>query len=160
MIEQNLAHNNAQSGDAAVKAFKAIIQQAIYPEDHLDFSIAGLQTAIRTLQAYETSFNDQRGLIDLMLFTVECGTQVTLDYGDIEEDFYIALEEAWESALTSLKAAPDMLVFFQSRLDDICEATRTLDSYGYGDQIKYLLDQNFPTLFQHNPQQTSSNLDC
>jgi len=43
---------------------------------------------------------DQDQIIDLMLFTVECGVDFTLSFGDIDQKFYHVIAEIYEEAVT------------------------------------------------------------
>lgn len=147
-LSKNLVYNNEHSGSEQVKEFKSIIRESVYPENPEYFSSGGMAIAVRTFKAYEKSGGNKEGLIDLMLFFVECGSQFTGDYGSIDEDFYTILEDVFEEVLGLIKeSGPMVLASYESRLRAIEKEMRDTD-WGYGDQIQDLLDMNFPGFLQ------------
>ena len=131
---------NLNTGSEQVQAFKAILKETLYE----DFSEGSMAIGMRTIEAHKKSNADKVELIDLMLFFVECGSQFTLDFGDIDEDFYMTLETVFEDTLILIKN--DSAVIFElykDRLLMIEQKNRNM-SWGYGDQIQDLLDENFP----------------
>lgn len=147
---KNLVYGNARSGNKQVQAFKEIIQESVYPKYPENFSSSGMAIAVRTFEAYKRSCCDQEGLIDLMLFFVECGTQFTLDYGDIDEDFYNLLEDVFEDTLILIKNSDTtILERYQGRIYSITQETGDI-GWGYTDQIQDLLDLHFPNFLKNN----------
>lgn len=147
-LVKHLVYNNARSGNEQVKSFKAIIQESVYPKNPEYFSSGGMAIAVRTFKAYERSGGDKEGLIDLMLFFVECGSQFTLDYGDMDEDFYVAIEDVFEEVLEMIKESePEVFALFEPRLRAIEEEVRRL-GWGYGEQVQDLLKMSFPNFFE------------
>lgn len=145
---KNLIYNNAHSGSEKVRAFKAIIQESVYPQRAEHFSSGSMAIAVRTFEAYKKSCNDSEGLIDLMLFFVECGSQFTLDYGDIDEDFYAVLEDVFDEALGLMKNSNSTIVErYRERINSIIEDTRDI-GWGYNDQLQYVLDKHFPEFLE------------
>jgi len=147
-LARNLVHNNSCSGNEQVRAFKKIIEESVYPEHPEYSSVAGMAIAVRIFDAYKKSGGNQEGLIDLMLFFVECGSQFTIDYGDIDEDFYTVLEDVFEEVLVLIKKSNiEIFERYRERLYCIAEETREI-GWGYGDQIRDLLIMNFPDFFK------------
>lgn len=137
-MTSNLVHNNNRSGNKQIVAFKELIQEALYPEEPMHYSYGSMAIAQRIFRTYETSGGDNTGLIDLKLFFVECGTQFTLDCGDIDEDFYTALEDAFQDALKVIKKTGTLNVF-KDRLRMIIQESQDT-GYGYGDQLQDLME--------------------
>lgn len=140
----NLVHKNANTGSTQIQAFKDIIRHAIYPKDLARFSPGSMALAERTFNACQKNNCSREELIDLMLFYVECGSQLTIDYGDMDEDFYVALETIFEEVLKLIKeAGHSALSMYGNRLRAIARETAEL-GWGYGDQISDLIDLEFP----------------
>lgn len=155
-MSKSLVLKNNRSGSEQVKSFKAIIQESIYPDNPEYFSSGGMAIAVRTFDAYKKSNPNQDGLIDLMLFFVECGSQFTLDYGDMDEDFYTALEDVFEEILQLIKGSDaTVLERYRTRLYAIEEEARDT-GWGYGDQIQDLLDMHFPGFLKNKHTYTTS----
>ena len=143
----NLVYHNAPSGTPKTVAFKKIILEGLYPEDPIHWSGASMALTMRTFEALKKSDGSANELIDLMLFYVECGTQFTSDYGDIDEDFYEQLETVFEDTLKLIKTVDPQLTIYKQRLEAI-KATAHEVGWGYGDQIDDLLDMAFPGMFK------------
>jgi len=144
MRQINLVCENAFSGRADVRKMKDIIQGLLYPKNPEYFSPGAMMLAARTFANYGQSGGTVEEAIDLMLFYVECGTQFTCDYGDMDEDFYMALETVFEDSLKLIKkAGVDVFDQYKDRLRAIESATCDI-GWGYGDQIEDLLNIEFP----------------
>lgn len=55
-----------------------------------------LSTGKAAISAYKKTINDTEGLLELMVFYVECGNKFTVDYGDIDEQCYYSIETMFE----------------------------------------------------------------
>jgi hypothetical protein len=143
----NLVYTNQHTGTDKVRAFKDIIQRGMYPEDPCHFSPAAMAMGERTFNAIKKSAGTNSELADLMIFYVECGSQFTLDYGDMDEDFYCALEDIFEEILNLIKedAGHNLLDIYKDRLLKIAQVTDGM-GWGYGDQIQDLLSEAFPDI--------------
>ena len=139
-----LITRNINTGSEQAKSLKKILMQSIYPDDMKYFSSDSFMTAMETLEASKTMFNDQESLIDVTLFFVECGTQFLVDLGDIEEDFCVEIEDAFEGIVDCIKNS-DAIIFekYKERLYRINEMAHG-SGFGHGDQIREILDEKFP----------------
>ncbi|MCD5425207.1 MAG: DUF6155 family protein [Methanosarcinaceae archaeon] len=70
-------------------------------------------------------------MADLLLYYVECGVEFTNDFGDINENFYISIENAYE---TSLKLIDEerILSKFKNRVFKVVNETRNI-GWGFHD---------------------------
>lgn len=144
----NLVHENATSGNTNVRRLKKMIKGFLYPKNPEHFSSGAMMLAARSFADYAKTGCTTEEEIDLMLFYVECGTQFTCDYGDIDEDFYLALETVFEDALKLIKkAGATVVALYAARLHAIVSVTSDM-GWGYGDQIKELIDAEFPDFYQ------------
>jgi len=119
------------------------IIDAIYPP-HREFpKYPKFAAARKAVNNYKKIARDVRGTIDLLLTYVETGTQFTLDYGDIDENFYVRLETALENAAESLKSDPDGATLyerFRPRFLELNEIAGRI-GWGYGDTITEIVDE-------------------
>lgn len=146
----NLVDENFCSGNEKIKSFKAIIKESLYPNDPTYHSAGSMVIAERTFKAFTKSNGGIEGLIDLMLFYVECGSQFTLDYGDMDEPYYEALETIFEEMLLLLKENNSLMKMYQHRLYAILYETREM-GWGYDDQLQDITDTHFPCFLKNNP---------
>lgn len=139
-----LITRNVNTGTEEVKSLKKILMQSIYPDDMRYFSPDSFMTAMETLEASKNIFHDHESLIDVTLFFVECGTQFLVDLGEIDEDFCVEIEDAFEGVVDHIKNS-DRIIFekYKERLYRINEVAHGSD-YGHGDQIRDILDEKFP----------------
>jgi hypothetical protein len=139
-----LINRNVNTGSEQVQTFKKKLAQLIYPDDMRDFSSDNFTLATKTLQTSKTILKDEESLIDIALFFVECGTQFLVDLGEIDEDFCVEIEDIFEDIVNHIKDC-DTVVFekYKERLYRINEMAHD-SAYGHGDQIRDVLDENFP----------------
>ena len=139
-----LIDNNLKTGSKAVQKVKTMIRRSVYPEK---LSVGSMALAILAINSYEQSNNDSQEQIDLMLFFVECGSQFTLDYGDMDEDFYEVLEEVFEQALFLIKKDSSIIFeLYKDRMVNLVEQNSHI-GWGYADIMQELLQTYFPSLF-------------
>ncbi len=75
-----------------------------------------------------------------MVHYLEQGTQFTVDYGDIDPQFYAGLESMFSSILNALaRESANIQERFVPRLEDVVNAARHM-GWGYYDCISVLLD--------------------
>jgi len=95
----------------------------------------------KIIRAYQKSMGDPFGTIDLMLLHVERGTQFTVDFGDIDENFYISLETMLENAIDFLlQSSKTGMLYeeFENRLRVLERASRKV-GWGYGDVVNEMV---------------------
>ena len=127
-------HTRFATGEDPLPRYKKIIQDAIHPylEDHEPLEIEKANDAINR---YSKAVDDPIGEAELRIFYVECGNNFTLSYGDIDEDFYDAVLDMYESAIeTILETPPDKQKEFQKRLKAIMVSASHI-GWGYGDGL-------------------------
>lgn len=106
--------------------------------EEFDYAIAK-----KAIKAYSLGTNDPIGLIDLQLFFVECGNSVTLEYGDMDEQFYVELETMFEKALILMKKDSNIHTMFLTRVKAIIKSVNEV-GWGYYDQLCDIFNENFP----------------
>jgi len=93
---------------------------------------------------HKKATNDPVGTLDLMVYYVECGTQFTVDYGDIDEGFYASLEAMFTQVVKKLQHSDqDTIDRFLPRLRGLVRQARGI-GWGYYDAIAETLEVAFP----------------
>lgn len=148
--DNNLVYKNINLGTEKVKTFKAIIQESLYPKYPEHFSSGAMAASSRTINALKKNGGTPSEIADLMLFYVECGTQFTCSYGDIDEDFYTELENAFEDLLIFLKENKEtnLLDTYKYRINALVKEADDCVGWGYPDQLKDYLMMHFPSDFK------------
>jgi hypothetical protein len=101
-----------------------------------DSGAANREAARRAIGQYRQEVADLAGELDLLLTFVAAGTRFTLDYGDIDEDFYDDLARGLEEAAALLRSADGLPLYprFQGRLRELTRLTSPI-GWGYGDVV-------------------------
>jgi hypothetical protein len=98
--------------------------------------------AKKVIAEYRKSISDMRGTLDLMLTYIERGHQFTLDFGDIDEPFYIALENMWEQFAVELCSSPAKYELYKQFVPRLMKMRRRSDiGWGYGDTVRETVDE-------------------
>ena len=106
---QDFLHTRFLKGDDALVPYKETIEQYISPAEPWKHPIR-ISLARKAISDYRKAVGDSQGLAELMLFYAECGVNFTLDFGDIDEDFYYSVECVFFDGLKMLKrCGPDVV---------------------------------------------------
>ena len=136
-------HTKCGLGDT-LSSFKKQIESHVYPdpcEPHEEFS---LSTARKAISEYRKATDDPLGTLDLMIYYVECGTQCTLDYGDMWEEFYDSPESMFSKAVNTLKEMDKKSIeALLPRLEELVRITKGM-GWGYHDGLVDTLYSEFP----------------
>ena len=111
-----------------LKYYKMKISKAL---DSNDFTAAR-----KAITDFKKASSDREDLIDLMVYYVEQGTEITLDYGDMYEDFYTKLENVYIDAIKLLNEWGDtrLIEKFRPRLEMLVNKTEDV-GWGYHDVL-------------------------
>ncbi len=98
--------------------------------------------AKKVISEYRKSTSDLRGTLELMLIYVERGHQFTLDFGDIDEPFYIVLENMLERFAVELRRSPAKYELYEQFRPRLMAIRKNSDiGWGYGDFIRETVDE-------------------
>ncbi len=93
---------------------------------------------------YAKAVGDPKGTLELMLFFVESGTSFTLDLGDIDENFYLALERMYKKALDMLLSFDEKMIdAYYNRFEKLVTPTENIGR-GYHDSLADMFYEAFP----------------
>jgi hypothetical protein len=111
-----------------LKYYKMKISKAL---DSNDFTAAK-----KAISDFKKASPDRENLIDLMIYYVEKGTEITLDFGDMYADFYTKLENVYIDAVKLLNEWGDtkLIEKFRPRMETLVNKTEDM-GWGYHDVL-------------------------
>jgi hypothetical protein len=122
---QKITSHKSNKSEQTLKPFKTIIKKALYPK--LGDPIS-LSTGKLAIQAYKSTTNDSDGVLELMMFYVECGNKFTVEYGDIDEQFYYSIETMFEKIISTIKKSKQSTI--DAYLPRLIEVVTSADCIG------------------------------
>lgn len=139
---RDFLHTRFLKGIMGLDEYKATIQKYMYPkEPWKPGHDVSLSKAKKAISDYRKAVKDPYGLIELMIFYVECGTGFSLEFGDMDEPFYSSLESVFAQVLTLLKPYPlEEIDCYVVKLKDIVYQTRHM-GWGYHDALSDMLSE-------------------
>lgn len=145
LSKENEEFLNARFGvlDDPLAPFKKSIEESMYPDIYSDkpIQISRAQGAIRR---YCKAVGDISGEAELKIFFVECGTRFTVEYGDMDEGFYNALNLMYKEAINKILSLPvEQRDDFRERLEEIMKSSRNI-GWGYYDELREDYYEAFP----------------
>ncbi|NQS98485.1 MAG: hypothetical protein HQ591_08530 [candidate division Zixibacteria bacterium] len=136
-------HTRFSMGKDPIGPYKEIIKHAMYPE-YEERETIEISRARKAISDYSKASDDLKSKIDLMIFFVECGNRFTLDYGDIDEEFYTSLCRMYYKAAENVLLLPEQeQKEFHQRLKRIMESSLGM-GWGYHDDLCDTYYEAFP----------------
>ena len=141
----------SETCEEAIKPYRLLIKQLISPDIRYGDERIEKTKAKKAISDYWKASGDNNGKIDLMLYYVECGTEFTLTYGDIDESFYNSLSSMFSHAVNEIKKSPknEALGDFIHRLRAIVNDAKNI-GWGYGDDVSELFHSSFLDIIYEN----------
>lgn len=135
-------HARFSLGEDPLESYKHIIQKSLHPSLE-DDEILDIKSATDEVNKYSKAVDNLGGEAELMVFFVESGNNFTLDYGDIDQDFYSAMLDMYGSAIETVQELPisEQKPFIQ-RLCEIKNSASFI-GWGYGDGLERLYNNAF-----------------
>jgi hypothetical protein len=125
---ENFLHARFSVGDDILAPYKKIIRECMYPD--ISNEPVRINLARQAVSDYSKAISDAKGEAELLIHLVECGHKFTLDYGDIDGDFYDSLLEVYGQAIKKVLTLPDHEQgIFRKRLKKIMLSS---DGIGWG----------------------------
>jgi hypothetical protein len=110
-----------------------------------EFSYSGqarLSVARKAVTDYMRVASSVEGIADMMLYYVEAGAGFTIDFGDIDEPFYLSMERMYKAALEHLHEH-GLLRQFEPRCVAIVEKTSGV-GWGFHDTLGDIYERYYP----------------
>ena len=131
---KSFIHTRYSIGGKSLEPYKSIISESLYPDVYTDKPIR-LSIGKRAISDYLKATKDRIGQLELMVHYLESGNQFTVDFGDIDEQFYSSLESMFDRIIAALRKQPSNIQEqYFSRLEDVVVSARSI-SWGYHDYI-------------------------
>ena len=103
---RDFLHARFSIGDDPIVFYKKVIEDCMFPDVMKNKPIQ-ISTAKKAINDYSKAVADAKGEADLMTYFVECGNKFTVEFGDINEDFYDSLLRMYHRAIKKVLTLPD-----------------------------------------------------
>jgi hypothetical protein len=113
-----------------LEEYKDKVREGFYPRRGFALNLSISRKAINDFKKLATS---KESLVILLLYYVECGVEFTNEFGDIDENFYSSIENAFVKAL-DISAKERTLEKFKGCAYKIVEDTRDI-GWGFHDYL-------------------------
>lgn len=131
---KSFIHSRYSIGGKTLEPYNRIISESLYPDVYKNKPIR-LSVGKKAISDYFKATKDKVGQLELMVHYLETGNQFTVDYGDIDEQFYSSLESMFKRILSALKKhSTDVQEKYFSRLEDVVLSASNI-GWGYYDYI-------------------------
>jgi hypothetical protein len=131
---QAFLHARFGVGDDTLGPYKKTIDACLYPDVYKNKPVQ-ISKAKQAISTYSKAVGDPLGEAELMTFFVECGNSFTVDFGDIDEAFYDALNRMYRRAIDKVLTLPEEARGeFQRRLKTIMTSSSNI-GWGYHDTL-------------------------
>lgn len=121
-----------------IENYKEKVREGFYPKRGFDLKLSISRKAINDFKKLGAS---KESIVDLLLYYVECGVELTNEYGDIDENFYTSIGNTYSSAL-DLISKNGLLDKFKTRAYKIVTNTEGI-GWGFHDYLGDLYYQHY-----------------
>lgn len=140
---KNFLHARFSLGSDSLKPYKKIIEDALFP-DVMSNDPVEIATAKKAISDYGKAVGDPKGMLELMVYFVECGASFSLDVGYGDEYFFAALERMYEKAIKLLLTLDEAIIDdFYDRFEDLVTSTEPI-GWGFHDTLGDIFSEAFP----------------
>jgi hypothetical protein len=136
-------HARFAVGKDPLGPYKKTIEECMYPDVRTNKPIR-ISKAKAAISSYSKAVVDPLGETELMTFFVECGNSFTVEFGDIDEDFYYSLNLMYKRVIDKVLSLPEVhREDFKERLLEIMESSGNI-GWGYHDALCADYSEAFP----------------
>ena len=137
---KSFIHSRYSVGGQTLEPYRSIISESLYPDVYKNKPIR-LSKGKKAISDYFKATKNKVGQLELMVHYLETGNQFTVEFGDIDEQFYSSLESMFERILTVLrKQSNEVQEKYFSRIEDVVSSARNI-GWGYYDCISDLFGE-------------------
>ncbi len=127
-------HTRFSIGEDQLGPYKKIIDEGLSPDVFSKKTIQ-IARAKKAISSYSKAAGEGIGRVELMVYFVECGNNFTLNFGDIDEAFYDALNSMYKRAIDKVLSLPEKQQNeFKQRLKAIMTSSSGI-GWGYHDTL-------------------------
>lgn len=140
---KDFLHARFSLGADVLKPYKKVIEEALFPDviANDDVEIAVAKKAIAN---YTKAVGDSKGMLELMVYFVECGAAFSLDVGYGDDDFFISLERMYEKAIKLLLTLDKVTIDeYYDRFEELVASTEDI-GWGFHDTLSEIFYEAFP----------------
>lgn len=129
---------------SALDRYKSHIKRYLAPHEPWKPSQQiSIREAKKAISDYKKASSNAINLIDLMVYYVECGTDFSCEFGDMDETYYASLESMFDKAVTLMKKQdPYEVEDFIRRLESVIQNAKSF-GWGYYDTISVILEEAY-----------------
>ena len=132
---RDFLHARFGVGDDPLAPYKKTIEECMYPDVYSN-KPTQISKAKRAISSYSKAVGAPLGEAELMVLFVECGNDFTVEFGDIGEGFYDALNGMYQRAIEKVLSLPEEhQPEFQDRLRGIMTSSSSI-GWGYHDMLR------------------------
>jgi len=136
-------HARFSTGTDALRPFLKIIEDTLYPDVYRNKPVQ-IAKAKKAISDYTKAAGEPKGILELMVFFVETGTAFTVNYGDMDEGFYLALARMYDKALDLVLTMDEETIDeYYNRFEDLVTSTSNI-GWGYHDALEEMFHNAFP----------------
>jgi hypothetical protein len=136
-------HARFAVGEDPLAPYKKIVEGCMYPNVYRDEPVQ-IANAKRAISSYSQAVPDPLGEAELMTFFVECGNNFTVEFGDIDGEFYDALNLMYKRTIEKVLSLPvEQRSDFRERLREIMKSSGGI-GWGYHDELCHDFYEAFP----------------
>lgn len=130
-------------GADVLKPYNKVIEESLFP-DVMSNDDVEIATAKKAIANYAKAVGDPRGMLELMVYFVECGAAFSLDVGYGDETFFESLERMYEKAIKLLLTLDETTIDeYHNRFEELVTSTRDI-GWGFHDTLNGIFYEAFP----------------
>ena len=131
---QAFLHTRFAVVDDPLAPYKKTIDECMYPDVYSN-KLVQISKAKQAISSYSKAVGDLLGEAELMTYFVECGNEFTVNFGDIDEEFYDSLNRMYRGAIERVLSLPEeQRDGFKERLEAIMTSSAHI-GWGYHDML-------------------------
>ncbi len=147
---KHFLHAHFSIGTDPLKPYKKIIYDALNPDVMKNEPIR-LAKGKQAISDYTKAVDNPKGTLELMLYFVESGTRFTLEFGDIDENYYLSLERMYRKAIDLLQTfGKESIDEYCNRFERLVVSTKDI-GWGYHDSLADIFYEKFPDENEADP---------
>ena len=140
---KSFLHARFSTGEEGLKSFKKIIEDNLYPDIYRNKPVQ-IGKAKKAISDYTKAAGEPKGILELMVFFVETGTEFTVNTGGMDGVLYLALVRMYDKALDLVLTMDEETIDeYYNRFEDLVTSTCNI-GWGYHDALEEMFHNAFP----------------
>ena len=140
---KDFLHARFSLGADVLKPYKKVIEEALFPDVMANDDVE-IAVAKKAIANYGKAVGDPKGMLELMVYFVECGAAFSLDVGYGDENFFESLERMYEKAIKLLLTLDEATIDeYRDRFKELVASTKNI-GWGFHDTLSAIFYEEFP----------------